>query len=75
MTDNTFVCHRTARSVVKQSCAGSLIYANNTAKLCRDPEQMEHQRRLGKSALVFSSPREFIDHHRSTGVVSGEVGT
>lgn len=53
-----------------QACAGVAIYHANVGKMPRD----RSVRRLPADKVnVFASPKEFIEHHRSLGIVSGEM--
>lgn len=45
-------------------CVGAMQYQNNNMKLSRDPEIAEAQRVVGNNANVFSSPEEFLIHHK-----------
>lgn len=56
---------------IGRMCAGAAIFTANCAKLPRSPLIP-----VGKcdTTLVFASPREFIEHHRSLGVGSWGAG-
>ncbi len=53
-----------------RACAGVAIYRANVGKLPRDASV---RRLKPDKKTVFASPREFVEHHRSTGIVSGEL--
>jgi hypothetical protein len=51
-------------------CAGIATYRANICRIPRDAKEM----RLPKDKeIVFSSPKEFIDHHRKNGKSSAEM--
>lgn len=64
--DENISCHLQTRS----QCRGAAIYRTNVAKVSRNSEilVLPLDRRL-----VFSSPTEFINHHRSRGFTSNEL--
>jgi hypothetical protein len=45
-------------------CAGALIFCKNNMKLPRDAERSELVRSVKVDSDVFSTPNEFLDHHR-----------
>ncbi len=53
-------CH----TLVGAQCAGGAIYRANVCKLPRDPSQL---RLPANRDRVFSSPAEFVQHHRGGG--------
>lgn len=58
-------CH-----IHKAQCAGAAIYRANVCKAPRDPKMLVLK---PDRTAVFSSPRDFITHHRSGNVVSSEI--
>jgi hypothetical protein len=46
-------------------CTGALIFMNQTCKRSRDPSVRKLQDEAGTNAAVFSSPVDFLTHHRS----------
>lgn len=46
-------------------CTGALIFMNQTCKRSRDPEVRKLQDEAGTNPDVFSSPADFLKHHRS----------
>lgn len=52
-------------------CAGAAIYRANVLKEVRDRKVC---RLPPDEKTVFATPKEFIKHHRSLGLVSGEIG-
>lgn len=65
-------CHKAdAKGHEEIQCAGLAIYRANVSKLPRDPEVL----RLPSDRYnVFEGPAAFVKHHRSTGIVSSELG-
>lgn len=59
----------TATTGTATACAGHAIYLANVLKLPRDRAVRRMQANHG---TVFSTPIEFIAHHRSLGIVSGD---
>lgn len=48
-------------------CFGALRFAANCCKSPRDPERSAAVRAAGRGDDVFSSPQEFLDHHKTGG--------
>lgn len=81
MADEPMPCHSTidyedpawrkewVTGAVGKLCAGARIFFANISKRSRDPE-----RPVAKpdKAKVFSSPTEFVDHHKSLGLHNKE---
>lgn len=66
-SDATVECHTTKQG---QQCAGLGIYRGNVCKKPRNPNTLALPPNEKK---VFSTPMEFIAHHRKNGFTSAEV--
>lgn len=64
-SDEKIICHLSRRA----QCEGAAAYRANVLKRPRDPEIIIRE----KDKAVFSSPKEFITHHRSMGKTSAEL--
>jgi len=69
-SDATFPCHRTIGKRAELQCAGMAIYRANVIKIPRDPAVLKLPQ---DKTSVFATPVEFVEHHRSLGLVSSEL--
>ena len=65
-----FPCHRTIEQREQHQCAGMAIYRANVVKIPRDPSTL---RLPADKSAVFAAAPEFVEHHRSLGLVSSEM--
>ncbi len=75
MAEQVFACHKTIDEDNQplpelELCAGSVMYMNNNAKMCRDLFLAKAQKALkGQDASNILSVPEFLEHHKKSKIV------